>query len=302
MIVVAALYKFADLPDFVALRERLLELCTIHAIRGSLLLAKEGINGTVAGSRDAIDALRAFLFADNRFNGIEYKESFAEKNPFPRMKVKLKKEIVTLGRPEANPNEIVGTYVNPHEWNQLLNDPKVVVIDVRNDYEVDLGTFTNAINPKTESFREFPDFVSKNLDPEKHQKIAMMCTGGIRCEKASSYMKKQGFNEVYHLKGGILKYLEETPKSESKWQGECFVFDNRVTVNHDMKPGVYSLCHGCRNPLSPDDMASELYVKGISCPRCNGKRSEKQVASAASRQKQIELAKARGQSHMVAGS
>ncbi len=302
MIVVAALYKFADLPDYQNLRERLIDLCSANNIYGSLLLALEGINGTVAGSRDAIDALKAFLLADSRFNGIEYKESFAEKNPFPRMKVKLKKEIVTLGRPEANPNEIVGTYLNPKEWNQLIKDPNVVVIDVRNNYEVELGSFSNALNPKTDSFREFPAFVKNNLDPKKHQKVAMMCTGGIRCEKASSFMKKQGFDEVYHLKGGILKYLEETPKHESLWQGECFVFDNRVTVDHDMKPGSYTLCHGCRNPVSPEEMQASTYVKGVSCPGCFGKRTPEQVASATARQKQIELAKARGQSHMVAAS
>lgn len=299
MIVVAALYKFADLPDFVELRTKFTELCAKFNIKGSLLLALEGINGTVAGTRDAIDALKSFLLADNRFDGIEYKESFADKNPFPRMKVKLKKEIVTLGRPEANPNQIVGTYLNPKEWNELIKNDDVVVIDVRNDYEVQLGTFHNALNPKTESFREFPDFVEKNLDPQRHKKIAMMCTGGIRCEKASSYMKKQGFGEVYHLKGGILKYLEETPKTESLWTGECFVFDNRVTVDHDMKPGTYTLCHGCRNPVSQTDMASELYIKGVSCPSCHGARSPEQIASAMARQKQIELARARGESHMV---
>ncbi len=299
MIVVAALYKFADLPDFVELREKLLELSKNADIRGSLLLAKEGINGTVAGSREAIDALKNFLMNDGRFVGIEYKESFADKNPFPRLKVKLKKEIVTLGRPEANPNEAVGTYVSPKEWNELIKDEGVKVIDVRNRYEVALGTFRNAIDPMTDSFREFPDFVTKNLDQNKDQKIAMMCTGGIRCEKASSYLKKVGFKEVYHLKGGILKYLEEVPKEESLWQGECFVFDNRVTVDHDMKPGHYVLCHGCRHPVSKEDLDSPLYVKGVSCPSCHNKRSQQQIESAMSRQKQIELARQRGEQHMV---
>ena len=299
MIVVAALYKFADLPDFVYLRTRLMELCESHQIKGSLLLAREGINGTVAGSRNAIDALKSFIDDDKRFLGIEYKESSASSNPFPRMKVKLKKEIVTLGRVEANPNEIVGTYVDPKQWNKIISQDDVVVIDTRNNYEVELGSFKNALNPKTETFREFPDFVTKNLDPKKHKKIAMMCTGGIRCEKASSLMKKMGFEEVYHLKGGILKYLEETPKSESLWLGECFVFDNRVTVDHDMKPGNYFLCHGCRNPITKKDMESELYVKGVSCPKCHNKRSAQQIASSKARQRQIELARAQGKCHMV---
>lgn len=299
MIVVAALYKFADLPDFVDLREKLITLSKDTDLRGSLLLAKEGINGTVAGTRKSVDALKEFLANDKRFLGIEYKESFADKNPFPRMKIKLKKEIVTLGKPEANPSEAVGTYVLAKDWNNLISQDGIKIIDVRNSYEVELGSFAKAIDPKTKSFREFPDFVAKHLNPEKDQKIAMMCTGGIRCEKASSYLKKVGFKEVYHLKGGILQYLEEIPKEESLWHGECFVFDNRVTVDHDMKPGNYLLCHGCRNPMSQSDMASPFYVKGVSCPNCHDKRSQKQQESAIARQKQIELARKRGEQHMV---
>lgn len=299
MTVIAALYKFASLPDYKELRLSLIKLCEENNIKGSLLLAEEGINGTVAASREGIDALKNFLHSDLRFLGVEYKESFAKENPFRRMKVKLKKEIVTLGQPQAKPSEIVGTYVGPAEWNELIKDPEVTVIDVRNDYEVELGTFFRAINPKTDSFREFPDFVAKNLDPEKNKKIAMMCTGGIRCEKASSFMKKQGFMEVYHLKGGILQYLEDTPKPDSLWQGECFVFDNRVTVDHDLKPGQYELCHGCRFPIDQEAKASPLFEEGVSCPRCHGQRSEKQVESSRCRQKQISLAKKRGQSHLA---
>ena len=297
-IVVAALYKFADLPDFEEMQIKLKKLCAKHKIKGTLLLAKEGINGTVSGSRQAIDALNEFMKADGRFEGLEYKESFADDNPFYRTKVRLKKEIVTLGCPEADPNKVVGTYVGPEEWNKLLEDPDVTVIDVRNDYEVEIGTFKNAINPKTDTFREFPKYVQENLDPSKNKKVAMCCTGGIRCEKASSYMKQAGFEEVYHLKGGVLQYLEDTPKDKSLWQGDCFVFDNRVAVNHDLLEGKYDQCHGCRNPITEEDKLSRHYVRGVTCPKCYAKRTDAQKASAASRQMQIDLAKKRGDQHM----
>lgn len=235
MIVVAALYKFVALPDRVELRERLLALMHAHDIRGTILLAHEGINGTVAGSRHAIDQLKTFLVSDNRFNGIEYKESFTDEMPFKRIKVSIKKEIVTL-KADVDPTKVVGTYVDAKQWNELLNDPEVTVIDVRNDFEVKMGTFKNAINPETNAFSDFPAFVKNKLSPSTNKKIAMSCTGGIRCEKASSLMKSMGFDEVYHLKGGVLQYLEDTPQEESLWHGECFVFDHRIALDHDLKP------------------------------------------------------------------
>jgi UPF0176 protein len=302
MFVVAALYKFFSMTtdQVEALRLKLKALTTHKDISGTLLLASEGINGTVAGSREAIDALRNLFIDENIFADMEYKESHAAKNPFHRMKVKIKKEIVTLGEPEARPSEIVGTYVDPHNWNNLLKDPDVIVLDVRNDYEVELGTFKNSLNPKTQTFREFPRFVSENLDKSKHKKIAMSCTGGIRCEKASSYMKKAGFSEVYHLKGGILKYLEQIPASESLFEGECFVFDNRVSVAHGLEAGTFDLCHGCGFPITSEDQGSDLFQKGICCPRCFDKRTKKQKASARDRQKQMEIAKNQGRKHLGA--
>ena len=233
-IVVAALYKFVHLPDFAERREPILDYCVTQGIKGTILLAEEGINGTIAGSRAAIDAVLTFLRSDPRLTDLEHKESIADTHPFERMKVKLKQEIVPLGVPEIDPNQKVGTYVTPEEWNEIISDPDVVVIDTRNDYEVQIGTFKGAINPQTKAFREFPDYVRQHLDPSKHKKVAMFCTGGIRCEKASSFMLEEGFEEVYHLKGGILKYLEEVPTQKSLWEGECFVFDQRVAVRHGL--------------------------------------------------------------------
>ena len=256
-IIVAALYKFADLPDYKTMQPGLLELCIKHGLKGTLLLAEEGINGTVAGSRAGIDALMAYLHADPRFAGIEHKESTADTMPFYRMKVRLKKEIVTLGVQGINPNKKVGTYVAPEDWNALIADPDVIVVDTRNDYEYGIGTFKGAVDPQTKTFREFPQYVKNNLDPARHKKVAMFCTGGIRCEKASSFMLEQGFEEVYHLQGGILKYLEKVLATESLWQGECFVFDQRVAVGHGLELGNHELCHACRHPVSPDDKKSE---------------------------------------------
>ncbi|GAB2788344.1 rhodanese-related sulfurtransferase [Halomonas shantousis] len=298
-IVVVALYKFVTLEDYVALREPLLETLRAHDIKGTLLLAEEGINGTVSGTRDAIDALLAWLRADPRLAGIDHKESYCDEQPFYRTKVKLKKEIVTLGVPGVDPNRKVGTYVEPHDWNALIDDPEVLVIDTRNDYEVAIGSFEGAVNPQTHSFREFPDYVKANYDPSKHKKVAMFCTGGIRCEKASSYMLNEGFEEVFHLKGGILKYLEEVPETQTKWRGDCFVFDNRVTVRHDLAEGEYEQCHACRMPISAEDMASDYYSPGVSCPHCWDSLSEKTRAGARERQKQIELAKRRGEPHPI---
>ncbi len=297
-IIVCALYHFVEVDDPETLRSELLALLLTQEIRGTLLVAKEGINGTVAGSRAAIDALLSHLQADTRFRSLEYKESLSEEMPFLRSRVKLKKEIVTMGVPDIDPRHIVGTYVEPAQWNDLVSDPEVTVIDTRNEYEVQIGTFDGAINPHTESFREFPDYVRKHLDPSRHRKVAMFCTGGIRCEKSTAYLKSQGYDEIYHLKGGILKYLEEVPTEESLWQGECFVFDERVTVNHQLEPGKYDQCHACRMPISEQDKQSNAYVPGVSCHHCIDKKSDADRRRFRERQHQIALAKARGEDHL----
>ena len=292
-IVVAALYKFVTLKDFASLRQPLLAAMKAHGVKGTLLLAEEGINGTISGSRSAIDGFLAVLRSDARLADIDHKESYCDKDPFYRSKVKLKKEIVTIGVVGVDPNKQAGTYVSPVDWNTLIADPDVLLIDTRNDYEGGLGTFEGAADPGTSSFGEFPKFVRENLDPAQHRKVAMFCTGSIRCEKASSYMQSQGFREVYHLKGGILKYLEEVPKEQSKWQGDCFVFDHRVAVGQGLVPSEIELCHGCRMPLDPADRFSEFYEEGVSCPKCFATLSERSKASARERQKQIDLAKKR---------
>lgn len=297
-IVVAALYKFVRLPDFEALRAPLHKVMTDFEVRGTLLLAAEGLNGTIAGSREGVDAVLNFLRADPRIATLTAKESYAQENPFYRSKVKLKKEIVTMGVEDIDPNDIVGTYVKPEDWNALIADPDVLLVDTRNDYEVKIGTFKNALNPQTESFREFPEFAKQQLDPNKHKKVAMFCTGGIRCEKSTAFMKQQGFKEVYHLEGGILKYLEEVPQVDSLWEGECFVFDNRVTVNHQLERGSYDQCHACRMPITALDQESELYRHGISCPHCYDEHNEEQRGRYAERERQVQLAKARGESHI----
>lgn len=298
--VVAALYKFVSLPDFKDIQGPLKKVCNQNGVMGTLLLAEEGINGTIAGPRKGIDAVLTYLKLDSRFADLEHKESYADELPFYRMKVRLKNEIVTLGVPEVNPNKQVGTYVNPEDWNALLDDPNVILIDTRNDYECEIGTFEGAIDPKTTTFREFPSYVRKNLDPLKHKKIAMYCTGGIRCEKASSYMLAQGFEEVYHLKGGILKYLETIPSEQSKWKDECFVFDNRVSVDHNLNAGSYDLCHGCRHPITEEEKKSDKYEAGVFCPRCFEKVDQDHLARVRERQKQMALAKGRGEQHIGA--
>ncbi|MBV8886973.1 MAG: rhodanese-related sulfurtransferase [Chroococcidiopsidaceae cyanobacterium CP_BM_RX_35] len=266
--VVAAFYKFASLPDFAKKRHSLLSYCQMQGVRGTILLAAEGINGTIAAvSPEAIASVLSFLRSDLRLADLEHKESYAELPPFDRMKVRLKSEIVTLGLPEINPNEQVGTYVSPEDWNALISTPEVTVLDIRNDYEVNIGTFQGAHNPKTSSFRQFPDYVRNQLDPTKHKKIALFCTGGIRCEKASSFMLNQGFQEVYHLKGGILKYLAKVPATESLWQGECFVFDQRVAVGHGLAVGTHKLCQSCGYPISAAVRPSPQY-RDIVCPYC----------------------------------
>lgn len=299
-VVVAALYRFVTLDDYRELREPLLDRCVSLGLKGTLLLAREGINGTVAGTREAIDQLLGYLRSDPRLAGLEHKESFDELMPFHRMKVKLKREIVTMGVEGIDPNRVVGTYVEPQDWNALVNDPGVLLIDTRNDYEYAIGSFKGAVDPQTQSFREFPDYVRTHLDPARHRKVAMFCTGGIRCEKASAFMLQEGFEEVYHLRGGILRYLEEVPPQESTWEGECFVFDNRVAVNHALEKGQYDQCHGCRRPITEEDKQSPYYMKGVCCPHCHDRLSPDQRARFAERQKQIELAQQRGEVHVGA--
>ncbi len=301
MYVVAALYQFVHLPDYVTLRDTLYNLMVEHKVKGTLLLAEEGINGTICGERAGVDAVKVWLDNEGRFTGLSYKESFADELAFYRTKVKLKKEIVTMGVPGIDPKHIVGTYVKGDAWNQLISDPDTVVIDTRNDYEVAIGTFQNAVNPNTTNFREFPQWAADNLDKTKHKKVAMFCTGGIRCEKSTAFLKEQGFDDVYHLDGGILKYLEEVPAEQSLWQGECFVFDQRVAVKHGLEQGSYDQCYACRMPLSVAEMASTHYVKGLSCPHCYDKTSDEQKAAFAERQKQVQLASARGEKHIRDG-
>ena len=297
-VIVAAMYKFVSLPDYVEIHSRLLPHMVENDVKGTLLLAEEGINGTVAGSREAINSLLEFLKQDERFDGLSYKESITEEMPFMRTRVKLKKEIVTMGIPGTDPTTLNGQRVDPKDWNELISDPEVILIDTRNDYEIGIGTFKNAISPETETFREVPDYVKQNLDPEKHKKVAMFCTGGIRCEKSTNYLLTQGFEEVFHLNGGVLKYLEEIPQEESLWEGECFVFDGRVSVDHNLEEGLYEQCFACRMPLSEEERESDKYQKGIACPHCYDKVSDEQRERFAERQRQIEFSKSRNEEHL----
>ena len=299
-IVVAALYKFVRLENFREMREPLLDTCIRCGVRGTLLLAHEGINGTIAGSREGIDTVLASLRSDSRLADMEHKESLDDHLPFHRMKVKLKREIVTLGVEGIDPNRRVGTYVQPSEWNALLADPEELLLDTRNDYECSIGTFKGAINPGTTNFRQFPAYVSQHLDPARQRKVAMFCTGGIRCEKASAFMLEQGFEEVYHLRGGILKYLEEVPPQDSIWEGECFVFDNRVSVDQRLQKGSYDQCFGCRHPITEQDKLSREYEQGVCCPRCFERLTSEQKARFRERQKQVALAAKRGEAHVGA--
>ncbi|AUM12530.1 oxygen-dependent tRNA uridine(34) hydroxylase TrhO [Ketobacter alkanivorans] len=297
-IVVCALYKFVTLENFEQLRQPLQDVMLQQDVKGTLLLAQEGINGTIAGSREGIDAVLNHLRTDPRLSQLDTKESYDESQPFYRSKVKLKREIVTMGVEGIDPKRVVGTYVKPSEWNDLISDPDVILVDTRNDYEVEIGTFKGAIDPKTKTFREFPQYVTEHLDKDKHKKVAMFCTGGIRCEKSTAYLKEQGFEEVYHLEGGILKYLEEVPQEESLWQGECFVFDNRVTVDHQLQKGHFDQCHACRRPITEEDKRSRYYQAGVSCHHCYDEYSEEQKQRFAQREKQIKLAKKRGEQHI----
>lgn len=301
MYICATLYKFVEFNDFKRFREPLYQCMVQNEVKGTLLLAREGINGTICGTREGIDAVLAFIRNQPVFANIEHKESPSEKQAFYRTKVKLKKEIVTMGIDWVDPKNIVGTYVEPKDWNNLIRDPEVVLIDTRNDYEYAVGTFEGAINPNTESFREFPEYIKTHLDPAKHKKVAMFCTGGIRCEKSTAYLKSLGFEEVYHLKGGILKYLEEVPEEETTWRGECFVFDQRVTVRHGLVQGNYDQCYACRMPITAEEKQSEHYIKGVSCPHCFDRTTPEQKARFAEREKQIQLAKQRGDKHIRDG-
>ncbi len=297
-VVICALYHFVILDNYKQLRQPLLDLMLEKKIKGTLLLAREGINGTVAGSQQMIDSLLDWLKSDTRLAELRYKTSYDNNMPFYRTRVKLKKEIVTMGIEGIDPNQVVGTYVKPADWNALISDPDVILVDTRNAYETAIGTFKNAVDPETQTFREFPEYVKQNLNPNKHKKVAMFCTGGIRCEKSTAYLKEQGFKDVYHLQGGILKYLEEVPQSESMWEGECFVFDNRVSVDHSLEKGSYDQCHACRLPITENDKQSDKYIQGVCCPHCFDKKTDEQRRRFMEREKQMQLAKVRGEEHI----
>jgi UPF0176 protein len=295
---VAAFYKFVPLENIESLQKAIREVCVDADLLGTILLAHEGINGTIAGPVDGVARLFEKLRAFPGLEDLGNKVSYCDRNPFYRMKVRLKKEIVTLGVDGVNPRQDVGEYVAPELWNDLISQPDVRLIDTRNDYEVGLGTFDGAENPKTQSFRDFPAWAEENLDPDKDQQVAMFCTGGIRCEKSTAFLKELGYKNVYHLEGGILNYLEKVPPEKSMWQGDCFVFDNRVTVDHDLTEGRYELCPACRMPLSEDDRQSPRFEKNVSCPKCFDRLTPERRASLEERGRQIELAAARGEKHI----
>lgn len=298
MFTVAALYHFTRFDDPAAIKPALAQLCCTRGVTGTLLLAREGINGTIAGSRDAIDAVLAHIRALPGCADLEWKESTAQQPPFARMKVRLKREIVTMGQPDVDPLARVGHYVEPSDWNALITCPDVAVIDTRNDYEVAIGTFQGAVDPETASFRDFPAWWEANKHRFHNKRIAMFCTGGIRCEKSTNYLLGQGVEDVYHLKGGILKYLEEVPAQDSTWQGECFVFDRRVSVGHGLEEGPHLLCHACRRPILPEDRARPVYEEGVACHHCVDETSDADKARFRERQKQIALARKRGEAHL----
>ncbi|EEX09212.1 conserved hypothetical protein [Ruegeria lacuscaerulensis ITI-1157] len=298
MYTIAALYHFTRFTDPDALRAPLLELCRAQSVKGTLLLAHEGINGTIAGPRAGIDAVLAHIRTLPGCADLEWKEATASQPPFGKMKVRLKKEIVTMGQPDVDPRARTGHYVEPQDWNDLIRSDDVVVIDTRNDYEVSIGTFDGAIDPKTASFRDFPTWWEQNKHRFHNKRVAMFCTGGIRCEKSTNYLLGQGVEDVYHLKGGILRYLEEVPPEDSTWKGECFVFDNRVSVGHGLVEGPHQLCHGCRRPILPQDTDRPEYEHGVSCHQCIHETSEADKARFRERQKQIALARARGEEHL----
>ncbi len=296
--VVAALYHFADLERHESLAEPLRAHCKAHNIQGTLLLAAEGINGTIAGSRQDIDATLRFIRQIPGLSAMEHKESLSESPPFFRLKVKLRDEIVTMGVDEVRPLDRVGTYVEPEDWNELIAQEDVVLIDTRNDFEVRVGHFENAVDPDTTSFTEFPEYIKGNLDPAKNKRVAMYCTGGIRCEKATSHLLEEGYSEVYHLKGGILKYLERIPEAQSKWKGECFVFDRRVSVVHGLATGSFELCRGCQSPLAPEQRKDERFQQGICCEYCIETLTADRRSALEERMHQVSLAEARGEAHI----
>lgn len=301
---VAALYKFVELPDFEQLRDPLFAFCEQHEVKGTLLLAREGINGTISGPEAGVRAVLQRLRQDPRLADLVHKESWAEKAPFYRLKVKLKKEIVTMGVPDLATAEMVGEYVLPEQWNDLISQPDVVLVDTRNDYEVGIGTFRGALNPHTSSFSEFPAWVAEQRKEggvlHNNPPVAMFCTGGIRCEKSTAFMRSQGFDKVYHLQGGILKYLEEIPEEQSMWDGDCFVFDERVSVRHGLERGDYDFCRACRMPIGDTEMATEQYEEGVSCPYCYGTHTPEQEQRFRDRQQQVELAQQRHETHIGA--
>ena len=301
-ICIISFYKFVKILNLENIKLRIENICNKYDIKGTILLATEGINGTIEGSHSNIDKFLIKFKMDENFSDIEPKYSYAEKDSFNRMKVRLKKEIVTIGNTEVDPNKYIGKYIEPTEWNEFISDPNTILIDTRNEYEVSIGTFKGSINPKTKSFRDLPEWIKNNLETKdknyRNKKIAMFCTGGIRCEKSTSYLVQKGFTNVSHLKGGILKYLENVPKSNSLWDGECFVFDQRVSVAEELKPGSYVMCHGCRMPLKHEDTKLATYIHGVSCKYCHDKKSEESKKRYADRQKQIDLALKRGEKHI----
>ena len=299
-ILVATLYKFFKVDDLVALQDQLYAICNKNNVMGTILIANEGVNGTISAKPREIEKTLISIQKDDRFSEIEIKYSSTNKQPFHKMRVRLKKEIVTIGLPEINPNKTVGTYVKPEQWNDIISDPDVILIDTRNKFEIKIGSFKNALDPRTTSFRDFPEWVKKFKQDKTNtnKKIAMYCTGGIRCEKASSLMKEEGFNEVYHLQGGILKYLEQVEKEKSLWEGECFVFDDRVCLTENLEVGSYKMCFACRMPITEDELNDDRYEEGISCLYCYDKTTKDKKERFESRQKQIELSKLRGEKHI----
>ena len=297
-VIVAALYHFTKFSDYKKLQDPLRKICNSEGIKGSLLIAYEGINGTISGSRSGIDAVLKHIRSMPGCSNLEHKESFASEIPFKRMKVKLKKEIVTMGQPHIDPTLNVGNYIEPRDWNNLISQDDVIVIDTRNDYEVAIGSFDGAIDPETKSFGEFPEWWEENRSKYQDKRVAMFCTGGIRCEKSTNFLLNEGVKDVYHLKGGILKYLEEVPEKNSKWNGECFVFDSRVSVKHGLEEGIYNLCYACRMPLAPDDFKKEEFEKGVSCHLCIDSNDDERKERFRERQYQVELADKRGKHHI----
>ena len=295
---VATFYRFTRLDDPAALQPSIEACCTKAGVRGIILLAREGINATIAGDRDGVRAVIDFLEMDARFSSLAVKESTATAPPFRKMRVRVKREIVSMGVESIDPAHLTGTYVSPEDWNELISDPDVIVIDTRNDYEVGIGSFQNAIDPGIETFRDLPAWLEARFDSSKQPRVAMFCTGGIRCEKSTALLKQAGIHEVHHLEGGILKYLERIPESESLWNGECFVFDERVSVTHGLAVGECELCRACRMPIQTIDKQSDLYCEGISCPQCHDQTTDEQKERFAERQRQIQFARSRGDRHL----